>query len=90
MARLHYLGKPKRRTGLAQLAAEGSSTVGTAVYDTQSGKAVGSIVNCCAANGDTTVLVAATKDALRSGLHLGAADGPLLVGRELPYSLDAD
>ncbi|MDG2047668.1 MAG: hypothetical protein P8J79_10675 [Halioglobus sp.] len=90
VARLHYLGKPKRRTGLAHLAVEGTSNVGTVVYDTQSGKAVGSIVNCCSAHGVTTVLVAATKDALRSGLNVGAADGPVLVERELPYLIDPE
>ena len=90
VARLHYLGKPKRRTGLAQLAVNSSPTIGTAVYDALSGKIVGSIVNCCSVKGDTTVLVAATKDGLTNGLHVGASDGPLLVGREIPYSLGSD
>ena len=90
VARLHYLGKPKRRTGLAHLAVSSNPTVGTAVYDAISGRSVGSIVNWCAVQGDCTALVAATKDGLTSGLHAGAIDGPLLVWRELPYSLDAD
>ena len=90
VARLHYLGKPKRRTGLAQLSVTNNCGVGTPVYDAVSGRNVGSIVNCCAVKGDTTVLVAATKDGLTSGTHVGAADGPLLVRRELPYSLDPD
>jgi len=90
VARLHYLGKPKRRTGLAQLSVASNCTVGTAVYDAVSGRNAGSIVNCCAVEGDTTVLVAATKEGLGNGLHVGAADGPLLVRRELPYSLDSE
>ncbi len=90
VARLHYLGKPKRRTGLAQFAVEGISTVGTAVYEAQSNKAVGSIVNCCATHGEKIVLVAATKDGLKNGLHVGTADGPLLVGRDLPYLTDSE
>lgn len=90
VARLHYLGKPKRRTGLAQLSVASDCTAGTAVYDAESGRNIGSIVNCCDVEGDTTVLVAATKDGLINGLHLGAADGPLLVSRELPYPLGSD
>jgi hypothetical protein len=34
-------------------------------------------------------LVAAAKDALRSGLHVGTVDGPLLAEHKLPYSLDS-
>ena len=90
VARLHYLGKPKRRTGLAQLAVNSNPTVGTAVYDALSGKSMGSIVNWCTVGGDTTALVAATKDGLTHELHVGAVDGPLLVGRELPYSIDSE
>jgi len=90
VARLHYLGKPKRRTGLAQLAVNSNPTVGTAVYDALSGKSIGSIVNWCTVGGDTTALVAATKDGLTHELHVGAVDGPLLVGRELPYSIDSE
>lgn len=90
VARLHYLGKPKRRTGLAQLTAANSCTIGTSVYEAVSGRNVGSIVNSCSVDGENTVLVAATKDGLANGLHLGSADGPLLVARQLPYSLDSD
>ena len=90
VARLHYLGKPKRRTGLAQLSAASNCAIGMTVYDAASDRNVGSIVNCCVVEGQTTVLVAATKDGLANGLRVGAADGPLLIPRELPYLLEPD
>jgi folate-binding protein YgfZ len=88
VARLHYLGKPKRRTYVAELPFEASCPAGTAVYDTVSGQTVGTIVNSCTAQGKTRALVTATTGGVANGLRL--ADGALLTLGELPYSLETD
>jgi len=90
VARLHYLGKPKSRTYIAELPPGTNCAAGTAVYDAGSDKEIGSIVNCCTAQGKTRTLVAATVGGIANGLHLASPDGPLLTLGELPYTLDAD
>jgi tRNA-modifying protein YgfZ len=90
VARLHYRGKPKRRTYVAELPVETSCPAGTAVHDAVSGENVGVIVNCCTAQGKTRALVTATAGGVANGLRLTAADGPLLTLGELPYSLETD
>jgi tRNA-modifying protein YgfZ len=88
VARLHYRGKPKRRTYLAELPVESIYPAGTAVYEAVSGQSVGTIVNCCAARGKTHALVAATEGGIGNGLHIAAVDGPLLTLGVLPYTLE--
>ncbi len=90
VARLHYLGKPKRRTYVAELPPLTNCAAGTAVCDAVSGQRVGAIVNCCTTQGNTHALVAATDGGVANGLHLASRDGPLLTLGELPYTLDAD
>jgi tRNA-modifying protein YgfZ len=90
VARLHYLGKPKRRTYVAELPPGTNCPAGTAVYDAVSGQDIGAIVNCCTAEGKTRALVAATAGDHANSLHLASSDGPLLTLGELPYTLDAD
>ena len=90
VARLHYLGKPKRRTYVAELPPGTNCPAGTAVYDAVSGQRVGAIVNCCTAQGKTCALVAATDGGVANGLNLASCDGPLLTLGELPYMLNAD
>jgi tRNA-modifying protein YgfZ len=86
VARLHYRGKPKRRTYVAELPLAATCSAGAAVHDAASGESVGTIVNCCAAQGKIHVLVAATAAGVANGLRL-AADGPLLTLGPLPYAL---
>lgn len=90
VARLHYRGKPKRRTYAAELPVDTSCTAGTTVHDAVTGQNVGTIVNCCTAQGKTRALVAATADGAANGLRLAAADGPLLTLGELPYTLETE
>ena len=85
VARLHYLGKPKRRTYVATLPAETNTSAGNPVFDATSGKNVGNIVNSCVALGKTHALVAATTAGAGNGLQLDSTSGdPLLLGN-LPY-----
>ena len=90
VARLHYLGKSKRRTYVVELPPGTNCAAGTAVYDAVSGQDIGAIVNCCTAQGKTHALVATTAGGIANGLHLASSDGPLLTLGELPYTLDAD
>ncbi len=90
VARLHYLGKPKSRTYVAELPPGTNCAAGTAVYDAVSGQVIGSIVNGSTSQGKTCALVAATVGGIANGLHLASSDGPLLTLGELPYTLDAD
>jgi tRNA-modifying protein YgfZ len=87
VARLHYRGKPKRRTYVAELPLAEPCAAGAAVHDAASGESVGTIVNCCAAQGKTHALVAATEAGVANGLRL-AAGGPLLTLGQLPYALE--
>jgi tRNA-modifying protein YgfZ len=89
VARLHYRGKPKRRTYTALLPPVESCSAGAPVFDAVDGQNVGNIVNCCVTAEGALALVAATAAGAEHGLRLGAADGvPLTLG-ELPYSLEA-
>lgn len=90
VARLHYRGKPKRRSYTAALSAVGDCTAGAAVFDAQSGQNVGNVVNCCATQDSAVALVAATAGGAQNGLRLGAADGPALTLGVLPYTVEAE
>jgi tRNA-modifying protein YgfZ len=87
VARLHYRGKPKRRTYVAELPLAANCSAGTAVHDAATGENVGTIVNCCAAQGKIHLLVAATATGVANGLQL-ATDGPLLTLGQLPYAVE--
>lgn len=88
VARLHYLGKSKRRAYAAELPAQPACDVGTALFDAASGQHAGGIVNCTNAEGKTQALLSATTTAAANGLLLGGADGPPLTLLELPYALE--
>jgi tRNA-modifying protein YgfZ len=90
VARLHYLGKPKSRTYVAELPPGTNCAAGTAVYDAASGQVIGAIVNSSTSQGKILALVAATVGGIANGLHLASSDGPSLTLGELPYTLDAD
>lgn len=88
VARLHYRGKPKRRTYIAELGDGEDCSVGTTLFTADSSQSVGTIVNSSSTPDKTLLLVAATATGAENGLHVGAADGPLLSLGELPYELN--
>jgi len=88
VARLHYRGKPKHRTMLAELPAGTDCSAGTLVVDSISGQASGSIVNAAATSTATMALVEAAPDAAPGALRLGAADGLPINLTEPPYALE--
>jgi folate-binding protein YgfZ len=90
VARLHYLGKSKRRTYLTELDGATDCLVGSHVYAAQEEKSVGTIVNLGSRDGKTVLLVTATASGITSGLHLGSPDGPLLIQATLPYPVESD
>ena len=93
VARSQYLGKLKRRMLLASvdIAALADVAPGTEVFsDDDPGQPSGMIVNAeRGPDGRIACLVEIKIDAVRSPVHLGSADGPLLQFGVLPYSLDA-
>lgn len=87
VARTHYLGKVKRRTHLAHVAAE-SVKAGDDLFGATP-DAVGKIVRCAPApQGGFDVLAELRLESVEAGnIHLNALDGAVLQLRELPYSL---
>jgi folate-binding protein YgfZ len=90
VARLHYRGKPKRRSYTASLPSVDDCTAGAPVFDAVAGLNVGNIVNCCATAQGALALVAATGGGAQNGLRLGSADGPPITLGVLPYTLEAE
>jgi len=86
VARLHYRGKSKRRTHLAQLPAGHAAAAGAPLYSAGGEQAVGDVVNSAGA----LALVSATHEAVATGLHLEGPAGPALTLGELPYAIAAD
>ncbi len=88
VARSQYLGKLKRRAVLAH--ADAAVSAGQEVFSAEDpGQPCGMVVNAASnPEGGYTALVEIKLAALAgSGLHVGAADGPLLRLSDLPYSL---
>jgi hypothetical protein len=88
VARSQYLGKLKRRMVPALIETE-SVKAGMEVFsETDPEQPCGMIVNAevCAPN-RTAVLVEMKTAAMENRIHLGAADGPLLHIKPLPYAL---
>lgn len=90
VARSQYLGKFKRRMMLASVNAA-NATAGTEVYaDSDPGQPCGMLVNAEQGPDDVIACLVEMKlDAIGQPVHLGAADGPLLMFSALPYSLPA-
>lgn len=79
IARLHYLGKTKRRLYRAR---GNPAEPGTAVYAAGNAQAVGEVVN--AMDGDILLVLQTDRDS--EPLHLGAPDGPVLTLEAEPDS----
>jgi tRNA-modifying protein YgfZ len=86
VARSQYRGTVKRRMFLFEVAAQAAP--GQEVFHSEDpGQPAGMVVNAA----DGLALVEVKLAALgRGSLHLGAADGPLLTSRPLPYTVPTD
>jgi folate-binding protein YgfZ len=88
VARLHYLGKAKRRAYAAQLLTATDCAPGAPLHSADTGQSVGNVINSSTADDTTFLLVTATVAGVDNGLLLGATDGPLLTVLTLPYSVE--
>ena len=90
VARMHYLGKPKRRMYLAHLASDVAPQAGDELFSADlDGQACGTVVNAVAApaGGHDLLAVVQTSSHDNLAVHLGALDGAQLQFQELPYAL---
>ena len=87
VARLHYRGKPKRRSFVATLPADCAAGNGDELFANTASGSVGQLVNPVSTE-SPVALAAATLDGADSGLHVGSPDGPALRVSEPPYELD--
>jgi folate-binding protein YgfZ len=90
VARLHYRGKPKRRTYLATSPEAKNVAAGTNLFHPGETQSIGNVVNSIRVQNEIHALVAATTKGLDKGLSLGGPDGPLLTLGELPYVLESE
>jgi len=103
VARSQYRGTIKRRTTVAHVAAgaasvsnegaDGMAHAGVELYHSEDpGQPCGMVVNAAPApNGGFDLLAEIKLTALEQGsVHLGAADGPVLVFQPLPYALPSE
>jgi len=87
VARSQYRGTLKRRTYLYEL--QGAAAPGQEIFHSEDpGQPAGLVATTAARDGQSLILAETKIAALTSGsLHLGSADGPLLLPRALPYAL---
>jgi tRNA-modifying protein YgfZ len=90
VARMHYLGKPKRRMHHFSLAQSTAPVPGTDVYVADgNGQSAGKIVLAETNASGCDCLAVIQNDKQNADLRLGSADGPKLVMASLPYSLES-
>jgi len=90
VARMHYLGKPKRRMFLAHVDGDTPPQSGDSLYSTEMGEQpAGMVVNATAAPEGGYDLLAVVHIASHDSqaIHLSVQDGPPLAFRDLPYPL---
>jgi tRNA-modifying protein YgfZ len=92
VARSQYLGKLKRRMNIAHVDGGGDDAglaAGADVFHADGAQPVGTVVMSAASpHGGTDLLFEVPIDRLDTGtLHVGAADGPRLAVKPLPYAL---
>ena len=89
VARMHYLGKVKRRTQLAHIAANQQPQAGDDVFGTGSNEPVGKMVRCAPSPlGGFDVLAEIRLESLETGTtHWKSVDGPTLELLKLPYAV---
>jgi folate-binding protein YgfZ len=92
VARMQYLGKLKRRMYLAHIQTEHRPAEGDTLFaaSSKSGQGTGRIVNVSTApDGGFDVLAVIEINSVKSdSIHLGDANGPELIIKELPYAVD--
>lgn len=90
VARMHYLGKPKRRMYRLALPRDGSPESGTDLYVAGGdGQSAGKIVLAEPGPRDCQCLAVIRNDKAKDELRLGSLDGPRLTIATLPYSLES-
>ena len=90
VARMHYLGKPKRRMYLAHVASETAPLPGCDLYSAEmKDQSCGMIVNSASAPGGGYDVLAVVQIESRNGdaVHLGSLQGEKLIFGELPYPI---
>src|SRR5262245_1870146 len=89
VARMQYLGQPKRRLFLAHVDADTSPVPGEALVADGADQAAGTVVNAAPAPAGGFDLLAVVQTASASGatVRLGSAAGPALRFRPLPYAV---
>ncbi|NOX43220.1 MAG: folate-binding protein YgfZ [Gammaproteobacteria bacterium] len=92
VARMHYLGKLKKRMYLAHVSSTNKPLAGTPLYakDSANEQSVGNIVDTKpSTDGYYDLLTVIKKDNVEKyRITIGAIDGPEIEIKELPYSLD--
>ncbi len=90
VARMHYLGKPKRRMFLAHVDGDAAPQPGNSLFSADMGaQPAGMVVNAAAApeGGYDVLAVVHIASHDNQTIHLSAQDGPPLMFRDLPYAL---
>jgi hypothetical protein len=93
VARMHYLGKPKRRMYKLHTNSEDLPVPGENLYLREGdGQSVGKVVLAEPSVDQGTDLLAVLRvnHAGSDALSLGSADGPLVEFKELPYNLESE
>lgn len=89
VARLHYRGKPKRRTFAARLPEGAALVPGAELFAQDSAEAAGTVVSCAAEPDGGLVLLYEAPIATAEQGGLRSDDGRVLESLPLPYSLEA-
>jgi folate-binding protein YgfZ len=90
VARMHYLGKPKRRMYLAHVLSESAPQPGAELFSMEAeGQSCGQVVNAAPAAGGGYDLLAVVQIASHDAfpVHLGALTGARLQFQPLPYPI---
>ena len=92
VARMHYLGKLKRRMYLAGIDSAEAPQAGDTIFRRDGGSPVGKVVDARAIAGQPphALMVLSIAAAESGDLHLGAADGPAVTLQALPYAFEPE
>ncbi len=92
VARMHYLGKLKRRMYLATLDTDTAPPPGAEVISGDNSATAGKVVDARAVAGQATqaLVVLTIASAEADNLHLGTVDGPKVTLQPLPYAFTCD
>ena len=90
VARMQYLGAAKRRMYHARIEGDALPEPGAEVFTPDGGSSIGNVVQGCANDNASELLVVLTKAKVADGDTLQLADGRTLELLDLPYDADAD